>query len=109
MAPSTAARKTMSIILREVLLRLPGFSMELSVEISGPIAVLFGPSGAGKTSLLDLIAGLGRAKSAFIAVDNVVLADTNGGVFVPTRLRKIGYVPQDLALFPHLSARQNLL
>jgi len=55
------------------------------------------------------VAGLRRADSAFIQLDDEVLTDTAKGVFVPTRRRGIGYVPQDLALFPHLTVRQNLL
>lgn len=78
------------------------------MEIHGRVTVIFGPSGSGKTSLLLLVAGLRRAKSAFIQLDDRVLTDVSQGVFVPTRQRGIGYVPQDLALFPHLSVRQNL-
>lgn len=73
------------------------------------VTAIFGPSGAGKTSLLDLLAGLRRAKSAFIQLDDRVLTDTASGIFISARHRGIGYVPQDLALFPHLSVRQNLL
>jgi molybdate transport system ATP-binding protein len=70
---------------------------------------VFGPSGSGKTSLLDLVAGLRQAPSALIQLNDRVLTDTSRGFLVPTRSRSIGYVPQDLALFPHLSVRQNLL
>jgi molybdate transport system ATP-binding protein len=59
--------------------------------------------------LLDLISGLRRATSAFVQLDGQVLTDTRNKIFVPARLRQIGYVPQDLALFPHLSVGQNLL
>jgi molybdate transport system ATP-binding protein len=68
-----------------------------------------GPSGAGKTSLLDLIAGLRRPHSAFIQLGDRVLTDTRQKISVPTRDRRIGYVPQDGALFPHRSVRENLL
>jgi molybdate transport system ATP-binding protein len=55
------------------------------------------------------VAGLRPAKSAFIQLGDRVLTDVSRGLFVPIRQRDIGYVPQDLALFPHLSVRQNLL
>ena len=99
----------MSLLLKNVSLPLAGFTLEVNVEIRSPVTVIFGPSGAGKTSLLDLVAGLRRAESAFIQLDDEVLTDTRKGDFVPARRRGIGYVPQDLALFPHLSVRQNLL
>ena len=99
----------MTLLLRDVSLPLAGFTLELSAEIRGPVTVLFGPSGSGKTSLLDLVAGLRRAPSALIRLEDRVLTDTQSGIFVPPRHRRIGYVPQDLALFPHFSVRRNLL
>lgn len=99
----------MNLLLNKISLPLAHFTLAVDVEIRGRVTAVFGPSGAGKTSLLDLIAGLRRAPSAFIQLDNRVLTDTAKGFFVPTHQRGIGYVPQDLALFPHLSVRQNLL
>lgn len=99
----------MSLVLKNISLPLAGFALEINVEMRGRVTAVFGPSGAGKTSLLDLIAGLRVARSAFIQLDGTVLADTEKSISVPTRRRGIGYVPQDLALFPHLSVRQNLL
>ncbi len=99
----------MSLLLKNISLPLAPFTLEMDTELRGRMTVIFGPSGAGKTSLLDLVAGLRRAQSAFIQLDDRVLTDTSRGVSVPTRHRGIGYVPQDLALFPHLSVRQNLL
>ncbi len=99
----------MRLLLRQVSLPLADFLVEVDLVIQSQVTAVFGPSGAGKTSLLDLIAGLRRPRSAFIQLDDRVLTDTANGVEVPTRLRGIGYVPQDLALFPHLSVRQNLL
>jgi molybdate transport system ATP-binding protein len=97
------------IALRRIRLPLGAFNLEIDVEITAARAGLFGPSGAGKTSLLDLVAGLRRAPSALIRLGERVLTDTAAGVDVPARDRRIGYVPQDLALFPHLSVRGNLL
>src|ERR1051325_10152886 len=98
----------MSLLLKNISLALEDFTLEADVEVPNPVTAIFGPSGAGKTSLLDLIAGLRRPRSAFIRLGDRVLTDTAGRINVPTRLRQIGYGPQDLALFPHLSAEQNL-
>jgi molybdate transport system ATP-binding protein len=99
----------MSLILKNVSLPLAAFTLEVDVEMRGRVTAIFGPSGSGKTSLLEIVAGLRSAKSGLIQLDDVVLTDVARGVFVPIRQRGIGYVPQDLALFPHLSVRQNLL
>jgi molybdate transport system ATP-binding protein len=99
----------MSLLLQNISLPLADFVLEAGLEMRGRITVIFGPSGSGKTSLLDLVAGLRRARSAFIQLDGEVLTDTAKGIMLPARRRGIGYVPQDLALFPHLSVRQNLL
>ena len=99
----------MKLTLRHIRLPLAGFTLALDAEISAPVTGIFGPSGAGKTSLLDLIAGLRRADSAHLALDDTVLTDTAARIFIPAHRRAIGCVPQDLALFPHLSVRGNLL
>ena len=99
----------MSLRLKNISLPLAPFTLEVNVEVRSRVTAIFGPSGAGKTSLLDLIAGLRRAPSAFIQLDDRVLTNTASGLSVPTRERGLGYVPQDLALFPHLSVRRNLL
>jgi len=104
-----APEENLKLLLKSISLALAEFSLSLDVEIENQVTAVFGPSGAGKTSLLDLIAGLRHPKSAFIQLGDRVLTDTAGGVYVRTRERQIGYVPQDLALFPHLSVQQNLL
>src|SRR5690606_26659041 len=107
---SCAVEETdVKLSLKNVVLPLAHFTAEVNVELRGAVTVIFGPSGSGKTSLLDLVAGLRRARSALIQLDDEILTDTRAGIFVPARRRNIGYVPQDLALFPHLSVRQNLL
>lgn len=99
----------MNLSLKKIVLPLAEFPLEVDVEIRNQVTAIFGPSGSGKTSLLDLIAGLRRPKSAFIQLGERVLTDTATRTAIPTRHRHIGYLPQDLALFPHLSVRQNLL
>jgi molybdate transport system ATP-binding protein len=99
----------MNLLLKRISLPLADFSLTVDVEIQNQVAAIFGPSGAGKTSLLDLIAGLRHPKSAFVQLGERILTDTATRKNIPTRHRQIGYVPQDLALFPHLSVQQNLL
>jgi molybdate transport system ATP-binding protein len=99
----------MQLLLQNISLPLAEFVLEVNLELSCQVTAIFGASGAGKTSLLDLIAGLRRPASALIQLDGRALTDTARGLALPPRRRGIGYVPQDLALFPHLSVRQNLL
>ena len=73
------------------------------------MTALFGRSGAGKTTLIDIVGGLVRPDRGRVAVDGQVLVDTERGIFVPSHHRRIGYVFQDSRLFPHLSVRRNLL
>jgi molybdate transport system ATP-binding protein len=98
----------MKLALKGVRLPLGRFTLELDLELDGQIIAIFGPSGAGKTSTLDLIAGLRRPRAAHIALDGVVLEDTAQGRRLAPQERGIGYVPQDGALFPHLSVIGNL-
>lgn len=97
----------MSIALRGVALPLAEFTLEVDVEFNARITALCGPSGAGKTSLLEIIAGLRTPERGIVRVGDRVLFDESTDV--PPRLRRVGYVPQDDALFPHLSARANML
>jgi molybdate transport system ATP-binding protein len=99
----------MSLRLHGVQLPLARFSLEIDATFDQPIAGIFGPSGAGKTSLLDVIAGLRRPVAGTMQLDDTLLFDSGARLHRPPRLRRIGYVPQDLALFPHLNVRANLL
>jgi len=84
------------------------FELDLSISLAPGITILFGPSGTGKTTLLDCIAGLVRPEAGRIAIADKVLFDSALAVNVPPQRRKVGYVLQDLALFPHLSVEANI-
>lgn len=85
-----------------------GLDAELCADTRGVLA-LFGRSGAGKSCLVNAIAGLMRPDSGRIVVDGEVLFDSARGIDVPVEQRRIGYVFQDARLFPHLNVRSNLL
>jgi molybdate transport system ATP-binding protein len=87
----------------------PAFELHAALEAPPGITILFGPSGAGKTSLLDCIAGLLSPDEGRIAAGGRVLFDSASGVDVPASGRAVGYVFQTLALFPHLSVEENVL
>ena len=89
--------------------RLGDFRLDARFETGGGLVALFGRSGAGKTSLVNIIAGLIRPDEGRVRIDDAVLVDTSRGVFVPRHKRRIGYVFQEGRLFPHLTVRQNLL
>jgi molybdate transport system ATP-binding protein len=87
---------------------LGDFALDVQFTAGPGITVLFGPSGAGKTTILSLVAGLIRPDRGRIVLDGDVLADAAAGVFVPAHQRRIGLVFQDAQLFPHLTVAQNL-
>ncbi len=84
------------------------FELDLAISLPPGITILFGASGAGKTTLLDCIAGLARPDAGRIAIAESTLFDSELGVNVPPQRRRVGYVFQDLALFPHLSVEANV-
>ena len=84
------------------------FELDLAVVLTPGITILFGPSGAGKTTLLDCIAGLIRPDAGRIATREKILFDCALGVNLSPQLRRVGYVFQDLALFPHLTVQANV-
>ncbi len=98
----TGSRPTIEI---DLALPLDRFELRVAAEL-GPAAAVVGPSGAGKTALLESIAGLRPARGR-VVVAGQVLQDDGAGVRLPPE-RRLGYVPQDGALFPHLSVRDNL-
>jgi len=88
--------------------QLGEFSLQAAFASEGRVTGLFGASGAGKTSLINMIAGLLRPDRGSIAIDDETLDDTTANLHVPPHRRRIGYVFQDARLFPHLDVRQNL-
>jgi molybdate transport system ATP-binding protein len=88
--------------------QLGEFSLQASFASEGRVTGLFGASGAGKTSLINIIAGLLLPDRGTIAIDGETLDDTAVKLHVPAHRRRIGYVFQDARLFPHLDVRGNL-
>ncbi len=88
--------------------RLPHFILNTTFATSRSRIVLFGPSGAGKSLTLQAIAGLFPLDHARIVRGTTVWHDSNAGIFLPTQQRRIGYLPQHYALFPHLNVAQNI-
>lgn len=89
--------------------KLPAFTLDVSFTIESSILVLFGPSGCGKTTTLRCIAGLVKPDKGVIIHDGQTLFDARRGIFVPPRDRRVGYMFQEFALFPHMSVRENIL
>ncbi len=92
----------------EIERRLGDFRLAVSFEAGDGVTALFGRSGAGKTSVINAIAGILRPDRGRIAINGETVFDAGSGVDVPTPKRRVGYVFQEGRLFPHLSVRQNL-
>ena len=88
---------------------LPEFAVDLDASFDARVTSIFGPSGSGKTTILDAVAGLRNVKDGEIEVNGRVLFSSTRGINLSPQQRFIGYVPQEEALFPHLSVRQNVL
>ena len=89
-------------------LRQGEFTLTFNVNVEARALALFGPSGSGKTSALEAVAGLRTPHHGKIGVNGHVLFDSERHVNTPVRWRRIGYVPQDILLFPHLNVRENV-
>ena len=87
---------------------LPGFTLDVEWSAGDGVAVLFGPSGAGKSLTLQCLAGLMRPDEGRITVDEHVLFDSVSGANLPPQRRRVGYVFQGFALFPHLTVAGNV-
>lgn len=104
--PASADIHEVSVQIRKRLGR--DFELDLVLTLPSGITILFGPSGAGKTTLLDCITGLVRPDAGRIATKEKVLFDSKLGINIPPQFRRVGYVFQDLALFPHLTVQANV-
>lgn len=92
----------------DIALRRGGFARHVRIADDARVIAIEGASGCGKTSTLHAIAGLLRPVQGRIAIDGRVLLDSASGIDLPAHRRRIGYVFQDLRLFPHLDVRRNL-
>jgi molybdate transport system ATP-binding protein len=97
------------VIALDFALRQGEFSLRIRAALEGRITALFGPSGSGKTTTLDAIAGLRRPSSGTIVLTGRTVFDAARGIDLPAHQRHVGYVPQDVALFPHMNVRRNVL
>ena len=92
----------------DIIKNLPDFSLSIRFSIERDILVLFGPSGCGKTTTLRSIAGLLQPDGGRIVNDGEVFFDSTNKIFIPPRQRRIGYMFQDFALFPHMNVYRNI-
>ncbi len=88
---------------------LANFELDIDASFDSRITAIFGPSGSGKTTLLDAVAGLRRIVDGEITIDGRTLFSSARRINLPPQQRGIGYVPQEGALFPHLSVKKNIL
>jgi molybdate transport system ATP-binding protein len=92
----------------DVVKRLNSFTLQANLQAPAGFTMLLGPSGGGKTTLLNCIAGLVRPDAGRIAIGSKVLFDSAAGIDLPVAQRRLGYLFQDLALFPHMTVAQNV-
>jgi molybdate transport system ATP-binding protein len=107
-APATPRGGHALMLRLDVYLQRGAFKRRVQIDDATRVIALTGHSGAGKTSVLNAVAGLLRPQFGRIAVDERCLFDGERGIDVPPHLREVGYVFQDARLFPHLSVQGNL-
>ncbi|MGE4094164.1 MAG: ATP-binding cassette domain-containing protein, partial [Candidatus Binatia bacterium] len=88
--------------------RLDGFLLDVAFAVASPLTVLFGPSGSGKSLTLQAIAGTVAADSGRISIDGQTVYDSARQMLMSPQVRRVGYVPQHYALFPHLTVESNI-
>ena len=87
---------------------LDGFTLDVTFSTTTPMAALVGPSGSGKTLTLRAVAGVFTPDAGRIVLDDETLFDSERGIDLPPQARRVGYVPQQYALFPHLNVQDNV-
>ena len=97
------------MIALDFVLRQGGFTLEIHERLAARVTALFGPSGSGKTTILDAIAGLRTPSSGSLVVGSHTLFHRAARIDLPPYRRRVGYVAQDVALFPHMSVRANVM
>ena len=85
------------------------FTLDIQIDLDTDILVLWGPSGAGKTTILHCLAGLSNPTGGLIKLGDTVLYSSEDRINVNTRFRNVGYLFLDYALFPHLTVRKNVM
>jgi molybdate transport system ATP-binding protein len=88
--------------------KLPGFTLDVVFSLNQEVLTILGPSGSGKTMTLQCISGLIRPDEGYVNLNGKVLLDTAKKINLPARSRKVGFVFQNYALFPHLTVSQNI-
>jgi molybdate transport system ATP-binding protein len=104
-----AEEVAVNVELSGLKLPLGHFTLQVDATLTGRVTAIFGASGSGKTSLLEIIAGLRHPAAGRVRLGDTVLTDVAEKKFVRPEQRAVGYVPQEGALFPHLSVHQNLI
>ena len=89
--------------------KFPGITVEVEFDFNQGIMVLFGPSGSGKTTILNCLSGLQSPDCGVISLGEKLFYSSSEAVNIPARKRRIGYVFQDYALFPHMKVKDNVL
>ena len=97
------------MIQAQLKMSLAVFELDVDLVLGKSITALFGASGSGKTSFLEAVAGLKRELSGRITVDGHNVFSSETGIFLAPEKRFLGYVPQDILLFPHMNVRRNIL
>ena len=103
-----APSETTEMLTIRAVRHFPGFTLNIDFTVPPGLTVLFGPSGSGKSLTLQALAGLCQLDSAHIALGHRLWHDSEKRFFLPPQQRRVGYVPQSYALFPHLNVAQNI-